>query len=110
MAASSPLQLLYLRDTTFVCGPGKTILNTFRTIDASRYAVTLGVPGGEGEPNTFVERARALGLPVIRIPASGGFNAGAVRRLAGILRERRIDVVQSHDFLTRRLALPAAIL
>jgi len=110
MAASSPLQLLYLRDTTFVCGPGKTILNTFRTIDATRYALTLGVPGEDGEANTFVERARALGLPVIRIPASGGLNAGAVRRLARILRERRIDVVQSHDFLTRRLALPAAML
>jgi glycosyltransferase involved in cell wall biosynthesis len=106
----SPLQLLYLRDTTFVCGPGKTILNTFRTLDRSRFALTLGVPGQDGEPNTFVERALALGLPVVRIPAGGGLNAGGVRRLAAILRAHRIDVVQSHDFLTRRLALPAAAL
>jgi glycosyltransferase involved in cell wall biosynthesis len=107
---SSPLQLLYLRDTTFVCGPGKTILNTFRTLDTSRYALTLGVPGDEGEPNSFVDRARDLGVPVVRLPSGGRFGVGGVRRLARILRERRIDIVQSHDFLTRRLALPAAVL
>ena len=105
-----PLQVLYLRDTTFVCGPGKTILNTFRTLDTSRYALTLVVPETGPAPNTFVERADALGIPVLRIEADGVAKVGAVRRLARLLRERRIDIVQSHDFLTRRLTVPAAAL
>lgn len=105
---SPPIHLLYLRDTTFVCGPGKTILNTFRTLDPKRYTMTLGVPGSPDEENTFVDRAGELGLPVLRIPTGGVVQAAAIGRLVRLLREHRVDIVQSHDFLTRRLAVPAA--
>ena len=35
------VRLLYLRDTMTLCGPGKTILNTWRTLDGERFALTI---------------------------------------------------------------------
>jgi glycosyltransferase involved in cell wall biosynthesis len=104
-----PLRLLCLRDTSYVCGPGNTILNTFRTLDRKRFSLQVGVPVSGAEPNGFIERATELGLQVLPIPV-GPFEPAGVLRLVRLLREHRIDVVQSHDFLTRRLAVPAAAL
>ena len=105
----TPLQLLYLRDTSFVCGPGKTILNTYRTLDRRRFSLHVGVPVSGTGPNDFIDRASDLGVHVLRIGV-GRFLPAGVFRLVRLLREHRIDVVQSHDLLTRLLAVPAAAL
>jgi len=104
------LNLLFLRDTTFVCGPGKTILNTFRTLDRDRFSLTVAVPGRGNEPNAFVDKAESLGIRVLRLEVKRSVDPGAMIRLARLLRRERVDVLQSHDSLTRRLALPAAAL
>jgi glycosyltransferase involved in cell wall biosynthesis len=104
------LNLLFLRDTTFVCGPGKTILNTYRTLDLSRFSLTVGVPTSGSEPNGFIDQAESLGIRVRRLPVKWSIDPAAVIRLARLLRRERVDIVQSHDSLTRRLALPAAAL
>lgn len=109
-SGSGRLKLLYLRDTLFVCGPGKTILNTYRTLDKDRFSLSLGVPVSGTEQNAFIDRARDLSIPVMPIPTSGPVDPVAVVRLAKEIRRQRFDIVQSHDFQTRRLAVPAAAL
>ena len=101
---ASPIRILYLRDTTFVCGPGKTILNTFRTADRGKVAITLSVPCSTPDSNVFISAARSIGLPVIDLPEGDRFDVGTTKRLARIIRDGQFDLVQSHDFRTRRLA------
>jgi glycosyltransferase involved in cell wall biosynthesis len=99
-----------LRDTLFVCGPGKTILNTYRTLDKDRFSLTLGVPVSGSERNAFIDRARELSIPVLPIPTRGPIDLRAIVRLAKEIKRQHVDIVQSHDFQTRRLAVPAAAL
>jgi hypothetical protein len=54
------IHILHLRDTHEVGGPGKTILETFRAIDAARCRPYLGVflTRHEREETPFVAAAR----------------------------------------------------
>jgi len=104
-----PIRVLYLRDTTFVCGPGKTILNTFRTADRAAVSITLGVPCSTTDSNAFVTAAKSIGLPVVDLPEEGRLDLGTTKRLAQIIKDGQFDLVQSHDFRTRRLASLACI-
>src|SRR5688572_10227212 len=106
---SGPIRTLYLRDTTFVCGPGKTILNTFRTANRANVSITLGVPCSAPESNAFIAAAKAIGLPVVDLPEEGGLDLGTTKTLARVIRDGEYDLVQSHDFRTRRLASLACV-
>ncbi len=105
-----PIRALYLRDTTFVCGPGKTILNTFRTADRAKVSITLGIPGWTSAPNALISAAQSIGLPVVPLPDGGRLDVMAGRRLARVIEDGEFDLVQSHDFVTRRLATLACTL
>ena len=105
-----PIRVLYLRDTNFVCGPGKTILNTFRTADRDKVSITLGVPGWTSAPNGLITAAQSIGLPVVQVPDGGRLDVMAAGRLARVIKDGEFDLVQSHDFRTRRLATLACTL
>lgn len=105
----SPIRIFYLRDTLTVCGPGKTMLNTWRTIDRARFdlviAATRPDPGGG---NLLLETARRLGATSVEMGIGRGVDMSAVRQLIRLLRERRIDILQTHDAQTRRIGALAA--
>ena len=105
-----PVRVLYLRDTAFVCGPGKTILNTFRTADRSNVSIALGIPGWTSAANPLITAAQSIGLPIVPLPDSGRVGVMAARRLATVIEDGEFDLVQSHDFRTRRLATLACTL
>src|SRR4030095_8293593 len=105
-----PIRVLYLRDTTLVCGPGKTILNTFRTADRAKVSIALGIPGWTSAPNALITAAQSIGLPVVQLPDHGRLDVMAARRVARDIEDGGFDLVQSHDFRTRRLATLACIL
>ena len=106
----APIRVLYLRDTTFVCGPGKTILNTFRTADRSKVSIALGIPGWTSAPNALITAAQSIGLPIVPLSDSGRLGVMAARQLARVIEDGEFDLVQSHDFRTRRLATLACTL
>jgi hypothetical protein len=103
-----PARLLYLRDTLTVCGPGKTILNTWKTIDRNRYQLTIVAtrpePGGR---NALIDAALAQHATAIPMPIGRGIDLIAVARVVRLLREHRIDVLQTHDAQTRRIGVIA---
>lgn len=110
-AEHEALRLLYVRDTLMVCGPGKTILNTWRTIDRARFHITIvATRPAEGECNLLLERARTLGARVVALKIGRGVDLVAVWRLIRLLRRERIDVLQTHDAQTRRIGVIAAAL
>jgi glycosyltransferase involved in cell wall biosynthesis len=108
-AGGDVVKLLYLRDTTIVCGPGKTIINTWRTLDTGRFALTIASTRPvAGTRNGLLDRAAALHADTVAVDIGGGVDLPAAWRLARLLTERRIDILQTHDSQTRRVGAVAA--
>ena len=105
------IRILYLRDTNHVCGPGKTILNTCRTIARDRYAIVVAAPAATpARKNLFLERAQAIGAHVLPLRMGAYLDLGTLSELVRTIRREGIDIVQTHDAQTRRLGIPAAAL
>ena len=61
-------------------------------LDRQRFEVFIS-SAGEGP---LEEEARKLGLSHLRVPLSKKFNQGAVKEIAGLLRESRVSILHSH--------------
>lgn len=94
-----PLQVLHLRDTEEIGGPGKTILETHRAIDRARFSLHLGVflTGGERGDTPFVNAARQCGLPVHLIRGATRYDPGMVLEVVRLVRQHQIDVLHAHE-------------
>lgn len=94
-----PLNILHLRDTYEIGGPGKTILETFRAIDHDRYALHVGVFQNHGEPDDtpFTRAADEYGMPVHRIVGSHPYDPRVVGRVAALVDRLGIDIVHAHE-------------
>ena len=106
----TPLNILDLRDTFEIGGPGKTILETFRAIDASRFRVHLGVflAHGEDTETPFLIEARRYGIPVSVIRGYNQYDPRLIVRTAALVRTLNIDVVHSHEVKSDVIAYLAA--
>jgi glycosyltransferase involved in cell wall biosynthesis len=103
------IRILYLRDTDHICGPGKTIINTCRTIAKDRFSIVVGAPAGSrGAPNVFLERVTKSGGSVLPLRMGAYLDLGTLLPLVRYVRSNRIDIVQTHDSQTRRLGSIAA--
>ena len=108
--SAEPIRLLYLRDTLTVCGPGKTALSTWRTIDKARFDLTIvATKPSAGSRNVFLDEAHRMGAKTIDLTIGRGVDLVAVWRLIRLLREQRIDILQTHDAQTRRIGVLAAM-
>ena len=102
---------MYFRGTLILCGPGKTILNTWRVLDGRRFEVIIvSTRPGRGERNAFLDAAAALHAPYRELTIGRGVDLKAVWRLVQMIREERIDILQTHDSETRRIGILAAAL
>jgi glycosyltransferase involved in cell wall biosynthesis len=109
VGASSRIKLLYLRDTTFVCGPGKTIINTARTLNPDRFDLTIASTRlANDKVNGLLERAREVRAQTLPFDIGGGVDLKGAWRLAKLLREGSFDILQTHDSQTRRMGIIAA--
>lgn len=94
------INVLHLRDTQVVCGPGKTIIETACAVDPAEFRLSIGVFTAPGAKNAYEDAARARGIEVHRLEASRGWDPRLIARLAEVVRRERIDIVHSHDFLS----------
>lgn len=94
-----PLNVLDLRDTYEIGGPGKTIIETFRAIDPARFRLHLGVfaTRHEGHDSPFVRAARACGMPVHVIRGFNQYDPRLIWRVAALVKALNIDIVHAHE-------------
>jgi glycosyltransferase involved in cell wall biosynthesis len=94
-----PLSILDLRDTREIGGPGKTILESYRAIDHTRFRLHLGVFRSvtDDEDTPFLEAAKAIGMPIHEIRASGPYDPSLIWRFLALVREKRFDIVHAHE-------------
>jgi glycosyltransferase involved in cell wall biosynthesis len=94
-----PISILDLRDTHEIGGPGKTILETYRAIDHSRFNVHLGLfrSVDDHSETPFLEAAKAIGMPIHEVRAHGPYDPMLIWRLAALVRDQAFDIVHPHE-------------
>lgn len=102
---SRPIRVLHLRDSPWVDGPGRTILETGSHIDRSLVDYHIGAfVAGEGA-HALVDGARARGLSVHVIPDRGGVGRELVERIVALMEQLQIDVLHTSEFRSNVLAI-----
>jgi glycosyltransferase involved in cell wall biosynthesis len=94
-----PLSILDLRDTHEIGGPGKTILESYRAIDQTRFSLHVGVFRSVHDPDEtpFTAAARKIGMPIHVINAAGPYDPRLIPRLAALVRTQQFDIVHAHE-------------
>lgn len=94
-----PINVLDLRDTDEIGGPGKTILETGRAIDRGRFRqhVAVFLRRGEAAETPFIRAARDYELPVHVIRGYNQYDPRLVTRTAALVRDLHIDIVHAHE-------------
>jgi glycosyltransferase involved in cell wall biosynthesis len=94
-----PVNVLHLRDTYEIGGPGKTILETYRAIDHGRFRLHLGVflRYGESEDSPFVVEARRCGMPVHLVKGRHAYDVRMIGQVIDLVKACQIDIVHAHE-------------
>jgi glycosyltransferase involved in cell wall biosynthesis len=86
-------------------GPEKTILLGTERTDRTRFAVTVCYLRDLRDPIFGIdERARRMDIDYVEVKERHSFDPRIWTPLANLVRERRIDIVHSHDYKTDLLA------
>lgn len=102
-------RVLDLRDSPWVDGPGRTILDTAAMVDTQRYRIIVGAFSGatHGE-HAYLSEARRRELPTYAISESGALDLNVLRQIMGWCRENAIDIIHTHDFRSDLYGMVAA--
>ncbi len=105
VSARGPIRVLHLRDSPWVDGPGRTILETAARIDRNRvdYVIAPLVPD-DGATHPLVVAARERGVPVQPVTDTGKL-APLVERVTGLVDRLGIEILHSSEFRTNLVAL-----
>lgn len=103
---SRPIRVLHLRDSPWVDGPGRTILETAAQIDRSRIDYQVGAfVTDPDQPQALVEALRARNLPVGAILDRGGVGPSAVGQIVELIDRLQIDVLHTSEFRSNILGV-----
>lgn len=99
---TSPIRVLHFRrEVPTGGGPETLLISVGRCRDREQFITELAVFGPhENHTSPFIDAVRATGMRVHVIPVQGKFDFSAVKQLAKLLEERRIDVLHTHDHRT----------
>ncbi|MDO8355987.1 MAG: glycosyltransferase family 4 protein [Nitrospirota bacterium] len=94
-----PLNVLHLRDTHEIGGPGKTILETHRAIARERFRLHLGVflIRGESGESPFTAEARRLEMPVHFLRGFNQYDPRLIGRVIDLVKTLPVDIVHAHE-------------
>jgi glycosyltransferase involved in cell wall biosynthesis len=87
-----PLRLLCMLDELDIGGTEQQILELVRRIDRDRFEPMVCC----FRHGRKAEEIESLGIPVFRVPKSHKLDAGIIRRIARLLQEQRIDILQTY--------------
>jgi glycosyltransferase involved in cell wall biosynthesis len=96
-AGARRIRIVYCLDSMNVGGTELNAIRTAERLDRDRFDLTVTALRPEGP---LAERYEAAGVPVFSFPIPSLYGPAAVRqglRFARFLRERRVDIVHSHD-------------
>lgn len=108
MSPSAPIRVLHVRDSPWIDGPGRTILETATSVDRARIDFHMGAFVSSADaPHPFVEESRRRKLAVHPIPDNGGLSSAVIERIVALIDEHRIDVLHTSEFRSNVMGLLA---
>ncbi len=106
---SGKLTILDLRDSPWVDGPGRTILDCATSLIGTPYNIIIGTfSGGPQKTNAYAEEAEKRKLKIVTIQESSAFDRKVFHQILRIIDEMDIDIVHTHDFRSNVLGLICA--
>jgi glycosyltransferase involved in cell wall biosynthesis len=105
-----PVNVLHLRDTYEIGGPGKTILETQRAIDGARFHLQLAVFATRHEQGEtpFMRAAREYGLTNHVVRGYNQYDPRLVTGVVDLVKRLEVDVLHAHEFKSDVIAWAAA--
>jgi glycosyltransferase involved in cell wall biosynthesis len=102
-------RILDLRDSPWVDGPGRTILDCASSLREQGLELVVGTfGGGKQQSNDYAEEALRRNLPVRVLQERGPFDLRVVGQLVRLIHQMNIDLLHSHDFRSNVFGLIAA--
>lgn len=101
--------ILDLRDSPWVDGPGRTILDCASSLQGHKYNLVIGTfSGGEQKTNAYAEEAVRRKLSVKTIHERGPFDWRVVGQIIKLIDDLNVDILHTHDFRSNIFGLLAA--
>ncbi len=103
--SARPIRVLHLRDSPWVDGPGRTILDTATHLDPAQIEYHVGAfvaPGGAAHP--LVAALRAAGKSVRELEDRGGLDENLIAQIVRLMEELDIDILHSSEFRSNIMA------
>jgi len=98
MNESPKIRILHLRDAPWVCGPGRTIIETGHYLDPYRFDYYIGAFVNKNhEANPFLEGAIQKNLKVFPIAEAGSLDLRVIRQILRLIDDNSIDIVHTHE-------------
>lgn len=98
--------ILQLIETSGIGGAETVLLELCRRLDCDRF-VPLAVLLREG---WLSEQLRAAGVEVLMIENRNSYDLDCLRQIINIIRERKVDIIHSHEFMMNVYGAAAALL
>lgn len=103
------INILHLRDSPWVDGPGRTIIESAALFDRSRFNYIIGGFSGNGQSNgLLVASAIQRGFHTVSILESGSFDINVFRQLLQYIEDNKIHIIHTHDFRSDLIGLICA--
>lgn len=101
-----PIRVLHLRDSPWVDGPGRTILETASHLDRSKidYHVGALISHDDGK-HPLVDALQARGTPVHKLRDRGGIDGALIDAIVALINDLNIDVLHTSEFRSNVLGL-----
>lgn len=108
-AGARRVTVLDLRDSPWVDGPGRTILDCATSLRDIGYDLIVGTfSGGHQKTNAYAEEATKRGLPVRTLQERWSLDHRVVSQLVALIDEVGADIIHAHDFRSNMFGLLAA--
>jgi len=106
---SSKTNILHLRDSPWVDGPGRTIIETAASIDKSRYHYVIGGFSSNGQAESpLINAAFQRDLHAISIREKSAFDINVFRQIIEYIEKNNIHIIHAHEFRSDLIGLICA--
>ena len=103
---NAPLRVLHLRDSPWIDGPGRTILETASSIDRTRIDYHVGAfINAPGASHPLVDALRKRGLAVHEVVDDGTSVKRIAEQVVALIDSLRIDILHTSEFRSTVIGL-----
>ena len=104
------INVLHLRDSPWVDGPGRTILETGTQMDPADFNYIIGAfSSNHSRRNDLLEAARERDIRVFAIKERNTLDFSVIRNISGYIKQNKIDIIHTHEVRSDLIGLICAM-